>query len=140
MPQKKMGSLGVDQLAAVIVEPVAANMGLVAPAPGFLEGLRTACDASGSLLIFDEVITGFRLARGGAAERERHPLLLDPREDLPLDRSGGDAEHVHCRPLGLTTVTHRPPPGRSPPRCAAPHCRGHSQCRTRFRRAPTRRR
>ena len=56
-------------VAAVIVEPVAANMGLVAPAPGFLEGLRTACDASGSLLIFDEVITGFRLARGGAAER-----------------------------------------------------------------------
>jgi len=56
-------------VAAVIVEPVAANMGLVAPATGFLEGLRTACDASGSLLIFDEVITGFRLARGGAAER-----------------------------------------------------------------------
>ena len=57
-----------ETVAAVIVEPVAANMGLVAPAPGFLEGLRTACDASGSLLIFDEVITGFRLARGGAAE------------------------------------------------------------------------
>ena len=58
-----------ETVAAVIVEPVAANMGLVAPAPGFLEGLRTACDASGSLLIFDEVITGFRLARGGAAGR-----------------------------------------------------------------------
>ena len=58
-----------ETVAAVIVEPVAANMGLVAPAPGFLEGLRAACDASGSLLIFDEVITGFRLARGGAAER-----------------------------------------------------------------------
>jgi len=58
-----------ETVAAVIVEPVAANMGLVAPATGFLEGLRTACDASGSLLIFDEVITGFRLARGGAAER-----------------------------------------------------------------------
>ena len=57
-----------ETVAAVIVEPVAANMGLVAPAPGFLEGLRAACDASGSLLIFDEVITGFRLARGGAAE------------------------------------------------------------------------
>ena len=56
-------------VAAVIVEPVAANMGLVAPAPGFLEGLRAACDASGSLLVFDEVITGFRLGRGGAAER-----------------------------------------------------------------------
>ena len=58
-----------ETVAAVIVEPVAANMGLVAPAPGFLEGLRAACDAAGSLLVFDEVITGFRLARGGAAER-----------------------------------------------------------------------
>ena len=58
-----------DAVAAVIVEPVAANMGLVAPADGFLEGLRAACDATGALLIFDEVITGFRLARGGAAER-----------------------------------------------------------------------
>ncbi|MED6329609.1 MAG: glutamate-1-semialdehyde 2,1-aminomutase, partial [Actinomycetota bacterium] len=58
-----------DTVAAVIVEPVAANMGLVAPAPGFLEGLRSACDAAGALLVFDEVITGFRLARGGAAER-----------------------------------------------------------------------
>ena len=58
-----------DTVAAVIVEPVAANMGLVAPADGFLEGLRTACDEAGALLIFDEVITGFRLARGGAAER-----------------------------------------------------------------------
>ena len=58
-----------DTVAAVIVEPVAANMGLVAPADGFLEGLRAACDTAGALLIFDEVITGFRLARGGAAER-----------------------------------------------------------------------
>ena len=58
-----------DTVAAVIVEPVAANMGLIAPAPGFLEGLRLACDAVGALLVFDEVITGFRLARGGAAER-----------------------------------------------------------------------
>tara|TARA_B100000315_G_scaffold52397_1_gene46751 strand:- start:2497 stop:3759 length:1263 start_codon:yes stop_codon:yes gene_type:complete len=57
-----------DTVAAVIVEPVAANMGLVAPVPGFLEGLRAACDAAGSLLVFDEVITGFRLAAGGAAE------------------------------------------------------------------------
>jgi len=58
-----------ETVAAVIVEPVAANMGLVAPADGFLEGLRAACDTTGALLIFDEVITGFRLARGGAAER-----------------------------------------------------------------------
>lgn len=54
------------QVAAVIVEPVAANMGVVPPQPGFLEGLRKLCDESGSLLIFDEVITGFRLAPGGA--------------------------------------------------------------------------
>lgn len=58
-----------DQVAAVVVEPVAANMGLIAPAPGFLEGLREACDEAGALLIFDEVITGFRLGLGGAAER-----------------------------------------------------------------------
>ncbi len=58
-----------NTIAAVIVEPVAANMGLVAPAESFLEGLRAACDTTGALLIFDEVITGFRLARGGAAER-----------------------------------------------------------------------
>jgi glutamate-1-semialdehyde 2,1-aminomutase len=55
-----------DEVAAVIVEPVAANMGLVAPAPGFLEGLRAECDRVGAVLIFDEVITGFRLGRGGA--------------------------------------------------------------------------
>jgi glutamate-1-semialdehyde 2,1-aminomutase len=57
-----------DDVACVIVEPVAANMGLVPPAPGFLEGLRAACDRAGALLIFDEVITGFRIARGGATE------------------------------------------------------------------------
>ena len=54
------------QVAAVIVEPVAANMGVVPPQPGFLEALRGLCDAFGALLIFDEVITGFRLAAGGA--------------------------------------------------------------------------
>ena len=56
------------QVACVIVEPVAANMGVVGPAPGFLEGLRALCDKAGALLIFDEVITGFRLALGGAQE------------------------------------------------------------------------
>jgi len=56
-----------DRVACVIVEAVAANMGLVPPAPGFLEGLRAACDAAGALLVFDEVITGFRLGEGGAA-------------------------------------------------------------------------
>lgn len=56
------------EVAAVIVEPVAANMGVVEPAPGFLTGLREICDKNGALLIFDEVITGFRLALGGAQE------------------------------------------------------------------------
>lgn len=56
------------QVAAVIVEPVAANMGVVPPQPGFLKALRLLCDQYGSLLIFDEVITGFRLAPGGAQE------------------------------------------------------------------------
>ena len=56
-----------ETVAAVIVEPVAANMGLVAPEPGFLEGLRAECDRVGALLILDEVITGFRLGPGGAA-------------------------------------------------------------------------
>lgn len=58
-----------EGLAAVIVEPVAANMGVVPPADGYLETLRRLCDASGALLIFDEVISGFRVARGGAQER-----------------------------------------------------------------------
>jgi len=55
-----------EEIAAVIVEPVAANMGVVVPEKGFLEGLRTLCDQYGSLLIFDEVITGFRLQIDGA--------------------------------------------------------------------------
>jgi glutamate-1-semialdehyde 2,1-aminomutase len=55
-----------ERIAAVIVEPVAANMGVVPPDPGFLDGLRTLCTASGALLVFDEVITGFRIAFGGA--------------------------------------------------------------------------
>src|SRR5436853_565564 len=58
-----------EGLAAIIVEPIAGNMGCVPPAPGFLEALRTLCDASGALLVFDEVISGFRVARGGAQER-----------------------------------------------------------------------
>jgi glutamate-1-semialdehyde 2,1-aminomutase len=65
-----------DRVAAVIVEPVAANMGVVAPERGFLEGLRSECDRVGAVLIFDEVITGFRLGRGGAQAR------FDVRPDL----------------------------------------------------------
>jgi len=58
-----------DKVAAIIVEPVAGNMGCIPPEPGFLEGLRKLCDDHGVVLIFDEVMTGFRLARGGAQER-----------------------------------------------------------------------
>lgn len=58
-----------QQIAAIIIEPVAGNMGCILPEPGFLEGLRKICDAEGILFIFDEVMTGFRLAKGGAQER-----------------------------------------------------------------------
>ena len=58
-----------EGLAAIVVEPVAGNMGVVPPAPGYLETLRRLADAAGSLLVFDEVITGFRVARGGAQAR-----------------------------------------------------------------------
>jgi glutamate-1-semialdehyde 2,1-aminomutase len=57
-----------DSIAAIIIEPVAGNMGCIPPAEGFLQGLRKLCDANGALLIFDEVMTGFRLAKGGAQE------------------------------------------------------------------------
>jgi glutamate-1-semialdehyde 2,1-aminomutase len=67
-----------EGLAAIIVEPVAGNMGVVPPERGFLTALRRLCDGSGALLIFDEVITGFRLARGGAQE------LYGVRPDLTL--------------------------------------------------------
>jgi glutamate-1-semialdehyde 2,1-aminomutase len=65
VPYNQVPEVGED-VACVIVEPVAANMGLVPPAAGFLDGLRTACDRAGALLVFDEVITGFRLGPGGA--------------------------------------------------------------------------
>ena len=55
-----------DEIACVIVEPIAGNMGCIPPLPGFLQGLRELCDRHGSVLIFDEVMTGFRVARGGA--------------------------------------------------------------------------
>jgi glutamate-1-semialdehyde 2,1-aminomutase len=86
-----------EGLACVLVEPIAGNMGVVPPEPGFLEALRALCDASGALLVFDEVITGFRVARGGAQE------LYGVRPDLtilgkivggglPLAAFGGRAE------------------------------------------------
>jgi glutamate-1-semialdehyde 2,1-aminomutase len=86
-----------EGLAAVIVEPVAANMGVVPPEPGYLETLRGLCDASGALLVFDEVITGFRVARGGA--QEHYGVLPDLTVlgkivggGLPLAAFGGRAE------------------------------------------------
>ena len=86
-----------EGLAAIIVEPVAGNMGVVPPAPGFLEALRALCDASGALLVFDEVITGFRVARGGA--QERYGVLPDLTVlgkivggGLPLAAFGGRAD------------------------------------------------
>jgi glutamate-1-semialdehyde 2,1-aminomutase len=86
-----------ESLAAVFVEPVAGNMGCVPPAEGFLETLRQLCDDSGALLVFDEVITGFRVARGGA--QERFGVLPDLTVlgkivggGLPLAAFGGRAE------------------------------------------------
>jgi glutamate-1-semialdehyde 2,1-aminomutase len=95
-----------DRTACVIVEPIAANMGLVPPAEGFLAGLRAECDRVGALLIFDEVITGFRVARGGAQE------IYGVRPDmttlgkvigggLPIGAYGGRADVMGCvAPLG----------------------------------------
>ncbi|MHB9028223.1 MAG: glutamate-1-semialdehyde 2,1-aminomutase [Candidatus Latescibacterota bacterium] len=66
---KKLLESNRDDVAAIIVEPVVGNMGTVLPAPGFLEGLREVCDRYGIVLVFDEVMTGFRVSRGGAQER-----------------------------------------------------------------------
>jgi glutamate-1-semialdehyde 2,1-aminomutase len=86
-----------EGLAAVLVEPVAGNMGVVPPEPGFLEALRRLCDACGALLVFDEVMTGFRVARGGA--QERYGVLPDltvlgkiAGGGLPLAAFGGRAD------------------------------------------------
>ncbi len=86
-----------EGLACVIVEPVAGNMGVIPPDPGFLQALRSLCDASGALLVFDEVITGFRVARGGA--QERYGVVPDLTilgkivgGGLPLAAFGGRAE------------------------------------------------
>ncbi|MDQ3896933.1 MAG: glutamate-1-semialdehyde 2,1-aminomutase, partial [Actinomycetota bacterium] len=90
-----------DDVAAVLVEPVAANMGLVPPVDGFLDGLRAACDAAGALLIFDEVITGFRVGRGGAQERfgvtpDLTCLGKVIGGGLPLAAFGGRADVMAC--------------------------------------------
>ena len=95
-----------DTVAAVVVEPVAANMGLVAPADGFLDGLRRACDTAGALLVFDEVISGFRLAKGGASEwfKVQPDLWCFGKViggGLPVGAFGGRWEIMeHLAPLG----------------------------------------
>jgi glutamate-1-semialdehyde 2,1-aminomutase len=66
---KKLTAAHKGEIAAIIVEPVAGNMGCVLPGPGFLEGLRALCDTEGIVFILDEVMTGFRLAPGGAQQR-----------------------------------------------------------------------
>ena len=95
-----------SEIAAVIVEPIAGNMGVIPPAPGFLEGLRELTSRHGAVLIFDEVITGFRVARGGAQ------ALYGVRPDLtclgkiiggglPVGAYGGRADLMrHVAPLG----------------------------------------
>ncbi|MCG6897538.1 MAG: glutamate-1-semialdehyde 2,1-aminomutase [Thiocapsa sp.] len=95
-----------DAIACVIVEPVAGNMNCIPPVPGFLEGLRGICDQYGSVLIFDEVMTGFRVARGGAQEL----FGIDPDltalgkvigGGMPVGAFGGKREIMsHISPLG----------------------------------------
>ena len=95
-----------EGLACIVVEPVAGNMGVVPPAPGFLAVLRRLCDASGALLVFDEVISGFRIARGGA--QERYGIVPDLTilgklvgGGLPLAAFGGRADVMqHLAPAG----------------------------------------
>ena len=95
-----------EGLAAIVVEPVAGNAGVVPPAEGFLEALRALCDACGALLVFDEVITGFRVARGGAQERYgvRADLTILGKivgGGLPLAAFGGRADAMErLAPLG----------------------------------------
>ncbi len=86
-----------EGLAAILVEPIAGNMGVVPPVPGYLEALRLLADASGALLVFDEVITGFRVARGGAQELygvtpDLSILGKIVGGGLPLAAFGGQAE------------------------------------------------
>lgn len=90
-----------DKIAAIIIEPVAGNMGLVLPEKDFLEGLRNICDKNGIVLIFDEVMTGFRLAKGGVQERLNiKPDLTTLGKiiggGLPVGAYGGKAEIMNC--------------------------------------------
>ena len=103
---KETFSNHADQIAAVIVEPVAGNMGCIPPAPGYLETLREITERDGSLLIFDEVMTGFRLSKGGAQEVYRiKPDLTALGKiiggGLPVGALGGSSQIMeHLAPLG----------------------------------------
>lgn len=100
------GEGGAAGVAAVVVEPVAGNMGLVLPEEGFLQGLRERCDRHGALLVFDEVITGFRLGWGGAAVSsgvvpDLTALGKIIGGGLPVGAYGGKAEWMdHVSPVG----------------------------------------
>ena len=95
-----------DQIAAIIVEPVAGNMNCVPPVPGFLEGLREVCDQHGTVLIFDEVMTGFRVSLGGAqgfygVKPDLTALGKVLGGGLPVGAFGGKREIMqHISPLG----------------------------------------
>jgi glutamate-1-semialdehyde 2,1-aminomutase len=95
-----------EQIACIIVEPVAGNMNCIPPVPGFLEGLRSICDQYGSVLIFDEVMTGFRVALGGAqAHYHIKPDLTTLGKviggGMPVGAFGGKREIMQCiAPLG----------------------------------------
>ena len=95
-----------DEIAAIIVEPVAGNMNCIPPVPGFLEGLRDVCDQYGAVLIFDEVMTGFRVALGGAqAHYNIRPDLTCLGKviggGMPVGAFGGKREIMQClAPLG----------------------------------------
>ncbi len=95
-----------DQIAAIIVEPVAGNMNCIPPVPGFLEGLREVCDEHGTVLIFDEVMTGFRVSLGGAqglygVTPDLTALGKVIGGGLPVGAFGGKREIMeHISPLG----------------------------------------
>ncbi|NNG14066.1 MAG: aminotransferase class III-fold pyridoxal phosphate-dependent enzyme, partial [Gammaproteobacteria bacterium] len=95
-----------DQIACIIVEPVAGNMNCIPPLPGFLEGLREVCDAHGSVLILDEVMTGFRVSLGGAQSHYNiKPDLTTLGKvvggGMPVGAFGGKKEIMeHIAPLG----------------------------------------
>ena len=95
-----------DEIACIIVEPVAGNMNCIPPAQGFLEGLRSLCDEHGSVLIFDEVMTGFRVAPGGAQDRYKvKPDLTTLGKviggGMPVGAFGGKKEvMIYIAPLG----------------------------------------